>query len=138
MSKGHYLLEVGGDRKIITKCVNQGIDAHLMGFCDSKFTVVENGRLKCEIAWHELPIMIRRIWELDTELAQDLARGICESLLGDSDDEGYELKVEKYSIQIDNYLYGLSTCKYHGMASKLPPLAKRKRELQHAHTMGHA
>ena len=66
---------VGEDRDVMTAIVNQGIDAHLEAFTDSKFT--DNGhRLICDVGPKDMHVLLRRLNESDHENAMSLRSGI--------------------------------------------------------------
>ena len=64
----------GKDRLVLIEVVNQGIDSHLEGFTDSKFNdkydpnlivfQVSGPRLFCDIGPGDMPVLLRRLWEL--------------------------------------------------------------------------
>jgi len=59
--------------------VNQGIDAHLEAFTKSKFYHKEGdfvARLHLDFDLSEIPILLRRLREMDTEAADSWADGI--------------------------------------------------------------
>jgi len=66
---------VGAARASATQAVNQGIDARLEGFTKSSFH--DNGRrLECKVHDDELQILIRRLLEIGTDEAGELADDI--------------------------------------------------------------
>ena len=66
------------DLEIFIAVVNQGIDSRLEGFTRSKFT--DNGqRAILQFDERELPILIRRLIELETEAADMWADDIVEA-----------------------------------------------------------
>lgn len=70
-----------GDLDVFIKAVNQGIDSRLEGFTRSKFT--DNGQ-RAILDFHpaELPIIIRRLIELDQDLADEWADDIVTAQYG--------------------------------------------------------
>lgn len=75
----------GSDDKVLTKVVNQGIDAHLEAFTKSKFTVESRppfGHQRRVLNFHrsELPILLRRLREAGCEESENWANDI-ESVL---------------------------------------------------------
>ena len=67
------------DSKLFTDIVNQGIDSHLEAFTASKFSQ-RDGRLVLDFDLVELPILVRRLEELeDNEAAQSWASDIIET-----------------------------------------------------------
>ena len=54
------------DYKLFVGIVNQGIDSHLEAFTRSEFTVVGE-RFRFNFHKSELPILLRRLDEIDTE-----------------------------------------------------------------------
>lgn len=65
----------GADDKMFVKVVNQGIDAHLEGFTKSKFSLEGNRRI-LNFDKSEIPILLRRLRELDNEEAASWADDI--------------------------------------------------------------
>jgi len=68
------------DAKLFTAVVNQGIDSHLQAFTKSKFKH-GNGdygepRLILDFHVSELPLLVRRLHELETEEAEQWANDI--------------------------------------------------------------
>lgn len=63
------------DARLFTSIVNQGIDAHLEAFTESKFSS-SGGRLIMEFHNSELPILLRRLRELESEHAESWADDI--------------------------------------------------------------
>lgn len=59
----------GSDYELFKSVVNQGIDSHLQGFTESKFSY-KDSRLVMDFALVELPILVRRLDELGTEEAE--------------------------------------------------------------------
>jgi hypothetical protein len=65
---------VGQDNKNVVSVVNQGIDARLTGFEWDRTPYIL--RLKCNIHYSEMEVLIRRLLELETEDAEMLADDI--------------------------------------------------------------
>lgn len=81
-----------GDARIVTRIVNQSIDAHLeacyvpdrgdaykvvrMMFSDEN----DYSRLKCDVSKESLPVLLRRLFESDIARAHRLGRIIVETL----------------------------------------------------------
>ena len=68
----------GSDFEMFKGIVNQGIDSHLEGFTSSK-CAIKGSRLHLNIAQSEIPILVRRLEELETEEADEWARDILET-----------------------------------------------------------
>ena len=69
------------DALIMQRIVNQGIDSHLEAVTDSKFYYVSHPtRLVCEIAPADLAVIVRRMYEDDSDEALDLRSSILYSL----------------------------------------------------------
>ncbi len=77
------------DFKLFSAIVNQGIDAHLEAFTESKFFESEKdkGRFVFDFAKSELPILLRRLRELETEEGDQWADDIEEADKQKDDDE---------------------------------------------------
>ena len=69
------------DEEIFIAAVNQGIDARLEGFTKSKFT--DDGR-RCILSFHdsELTVLLRRLLELESDLADEWADDIVQVRYG--------------------------------------------------------
>lgn len=65
----------GKDCELFTSIINQGIDAHLEAFTDSKFEYKGN-RLHLDFAYDELPILLRRLRENNSDNAVEWAEDI--------------------------------------------------------------
>lgn len=63
----------------IAKAVNQGIDSHLEGITRSSF---DSGTGRCVVHADDLPVLIRRLADNDTEMAEDLRKRILAELEG--------------------------------------------------------
>ena len=74
---------VGDDKQPVISAVNQGIDAYL-GACYIKErgdSYEDTGyRLECKVSKESLPVLIRRLIDLDDEYGTSLASGICSTL----------------------------------------------------------
>lgn len=119
----------GLDKVAVALAVEMGIDARLQAFCDSTFTQKIRGpiitasdgskkclaiALDCSVAWHELPILLRRLIEIhgrewsiaqeNTELGEEaerLARDILYSLCTE---EGEDFPRNDAETHIDAYI----------------------------------
>lgn len=67
--------------EIFQKVFNQGIDSHLEAFTKSK-TETRGNRFYMSFDYSELPILVRRLRELETTEADQWADDIIESLKG--------------------------------------------------------
>lgn len=70
------------DYELFKGIINQGIDAHLEAFTSSKFEeklVNDQPRLVMHFNVSELPILVRRLEEIDTEEAESWAFDIKET-----------------------------------------------------------
>jgi hypothetical protein len=61
------------DWDILVRAWNQGIDSHLEAFTESRHLPGggQYGKDRFEFAWSELPILLRRLREMETEDDQD-------------------------------------------------------------------
>lgn len=78
MSQNRFPISVpvwSDDCSLFSAVVNQGIDARLEGFCESKF-YRKGDRLELDFADSELPVLLRRLCELDEEEASNWASDI--------------------------------------------------------------
>jgi hypothetical protein len=112
----HYRMSLtGSEAEALAACVSQGIDAHLEAFTDSRFRrshrmagkQVLASAIDCEVAWHELPLLMRRLMELsykeaidydpevESEPCQSLAHAILSSL-HDGDEYIDDVWIERY------------------------------------------
>ena len=66
------------DALLFSSVINQGIDARLEAFTQSRFHI-ENGRLSIDIHYNELQILTRRLLEVETDEADQWADDIVES-----------------------------------------------------------
>jgi hypothetical protein len=71
------------EKEAVTSAVNQGIDSYLEA-CYIKergdsYEFVGN-RMECRVSKESLPVLIRRLMNLDGEWGTDLASGICGTL----------------------------------------------------------
>lgn len=73
---------VNNDVELMAKVVNQGIDSRLTAFTRSKFHGNHYNQLFCLIHSDEMEILIRRLLELETENAENLADSIVEVYYG--------------------------------------------------------
>ncbi|MFM6929200.1 MAG: hypothetical protein ACKOX6_12095 [Bdellovibrio sp.] len=60
----------GSDFRLFQRVVNQGIDAHLEAFTESKFYTKGN-RLVLDFAIPELPLLVRRLEEIAEQDGED-------------------------------------------------------------------
>jgi len=75
----------GDDAKLFTAIINQGIDARLEGFTQSKFKariVNRMNRLVLDFHPDELSILLRRLSELETDEADEWVDGIIAAQYG--------------------------------------------------------
>lgn len=71
----------GSDYKLFVAVINQGIDSHLEGFTKSTFSQRSgDSRLVMRFDVSELPILLRRLREVDTEEARQWVDDIEETL----------------------------------------------------------
>ena len=73
------------DAKLFTAIINQGIDARLEGFTQSKFTSKEVNavsRLVLDFHPEELSILLRRLSELESDEASEWVDGIIAAQYG--------------------------------------------------------
>lgn len=88
MTEPYTMQLVGEDAKLVKKAVNIGIDAHLEAcYCpdlgDSykvKPTMVAGLKLDCCISSSSLPVLVRRLFEMDEDRAHQLAHNILGTL----------------------------------------------------------
>lgn len=92
MTEPYVMQMVGEDLEIVKKAVNIGIDAHLeacyvpeLGDRYEFKTTTVKGRvtatkLDCHVSKQSLPVLVRRLFEMDNERAWQLGRDIIDSL----------------------------------------------------------
>lgn len=80
------MLASSDDAKLFMEVVNQGIDAHLEAFTGLKHRFVDTPpvgqRLYLDFPEEEIPLLLRRLYELETEDADQWADDIVESQYG--------------------------------------------------------
>lgn len=92
MREPYVMQLVGEDLEIVKKAVNIGIDAHLEACYfpeigdryELKTTTVKDKvvsvKLDCHVSKGSLPVLLRRLFEMDDEKAWQLGRDIIDSL----------------------------------------------------------
>ena len=79
-----YTMElVGEEGQVVMDVVNQGIDAHLEAcFCPDRGDSFawSNGRLHCHVSAESMPVLLRRLSELDNDTAMSLRSSILETI----------------------------------------------------------
>lgn len=66
---------VGSEAAMMVGLVNQGIDAHLEAFVESKFTGGDR-RLVCDVGPKDMLVLLRRLNESESDDAMSLRSGI--------------------------------------------------------------
>ena len=83
--KGLVTCRIGSnDYSLFVSVIEQGIDSHLEAFTRSEFHVT-NGRLSLDMHSEEIPILLRRLRELENEESDMWANDIEASLNGEFD-----------------------------------------------------
>lgn len=77
--KRYPMTLVGDDAAMMVGVVEQGIDAHLEGFTESKFTG-DARRLVCDMGPKDMLVLLRRLNELESGGAMNLRSAILSTL----------------------------------------------------------
>lgn len=83
MAEKYEWLLAGEDAEVMVKVVNAGIDSRLEGITTSSFGWVKNvvgTRLGCNIAPQDMPVVLRRLGEMEDE-GDDNAGSLLDSIL---------------------------------------------------------